>query len=83
MIGEDGRILFDRPKSTAGCSANRRRRRRRKSPCSVAIVNLANVEFRCAHWLAKLDERKIFNETERENGLILCSIKLIFQISFN
>jgi hypothetical protein len=29
-------------------------------------VNLAIVEFRCAHWLAKLDVREIFNETERE-----------------
>jgi hypothetical protein len=27
---ENGEVLFDRPKLTAGCSANKRRRRRRK-----------------------------------------------------
>jgi hypothetical protein len=30
-MGKNGRILFDRPKPTAGCSANGRRRRRRRS----------------------------------------------------
>jgi hypothetical protein len=29
-MGKNGRILFDRPKPTAGCSANGRRRRRRR-----------------------------------------------------
>jgi len=28
QIGKNGRTLFDRPKSTVGCSANKRRRRR-------------------------------------------------------
>ena len=30
QIGKNGRILFDRPKPTVGCSANGRRRRRRR-----------------------------------------------------
>jgi hypothetical protein len=30
QIGKNRRILFDRPKPTAGCSANGRRRRRRR-----------------------------------------------------
>jgi hypothetical protein len=33
-MGKNGRILFDRPKPTVGCSANgRKRRRRRISNC--------------------------------------------------
>jgi len=30
QIGKNGRTLFDRPKSTAGCSASGRRRRRKE-----------------------------------------------------
>ena len=30
VIGKNGRILFERPKRTVGCSANGRRRRRRR-----------------------------------------------------
>jgi hypothetical protein len=30
VTGKNGRILFDRPKPTAGCSASGRRRRRRR-----------------------------------------------------
>jgi hypothetical protein len=30
VTGKNGRILFDRPKPTAGCNANGRRRRRRR-----------------------------------------------------
>jgi len=30
QIGKNGRILFDRPKPTVGCSDNGRRRRRRR-----------------------------------------------------
>jgi hypothetical protein len=30
-MGKNGRIVFDRPKPTVGCSASGRRRRRRRS----------------------------------------------------
>ena len=36
QIGKNGRTLFDRPKPTMGCSANRRRRRRRRRRRYVA-----------------------------------------------
>jgi hypothetical protein len=44
-MGKNGRILFDRPKPTAGCSASgrrrrriRRRRRRREEEESISYV---------------------------------------------
>jgi hypothetical protein len=46
---KNGRILFDRPKPTAGCSASgiiiiiRRRRRRRRICLSVVLVGLDSV----------------------------------------
>jgi hypothetical protein len=39
VIGTNGEVLFDRPKPTAGCSANRRRRRRSVTSCGRGWSN--------------------------------------------
>jgi hypothetical protein len=49
VIGKNGEVLFDRPKPTAGCSANGRRRRRRNSGCkqetrSLNVINLYELQ---------------------------------------
>jgi hypothetical protein len=38
VIEKNGEVLFDRPKPTAGCSANGRRRRRRRRNSSINIT---------------------------------------------
>jgi hypothetical protein len=39
-IRKNKKVLFDRPKPTAGCSANKRRRRRRRNviPCHHRVL---------------------------------------------
>jgi hypothetical protein len=44
-IGKNGRILFDRPKPTVGCSASgRRRRRRRRRRSSVNVMEILQLK---------------------------------------
>jgi hypothetical protein len=54
---KNGRILFDRPKPTAGCSASGRRRRRRRRRWFVQLKNPVLIGFN----IFTVDKFKLIN----------------------